>query len=233
MKVYEIKVKVFILSSIKLEQTLEKISMFIDMCMAKENLWLEYHKSRQYKEYTFSSFLPLEKEKQYFKDKVYTFKIRTINEKLAKYLYETLSKFRNNDMQGLTSEIKILQKKMLKKIYSITPILMKSDGGYWKYCMSFEEFEKRLQVNCIKKWRYFCNILKDEKNMNIELYTGLRFLNIKPVPIYYKNMILRGDKIELTISNHPIAQEIAYMILGTGLLENSSRGLGYVNYQYY
>ncbi|KID48419.1 hypothetical protein C095_09085 [Fusobacterium necrophorum subsp. funduliforme B35] len=69
--------------------------------------------------------------------------------------------------------------------------------------------------------------------MDMEIYTGLRFLNIKPVPIYYKNMVLRGDKIELTISNHPIAQEIAYMILGTGLLENSSRGLGYVNYQYY
>ena len=46
----------------------------------------------------------------------------------------------------------------------------------------------------------------------------------------YKRQL--GDKVNLTASNHPAAQELLYMSLGTGLGENNSRGAGFVNYRF-
>ena len=48
----------------------------------------------------------------------------------------------------------------------------------------------------------------------------------------YNNIKLLGDKISLNISDDKIAQDIAYMAIGTGILENNGRGSGFVNYRW-
>ena len=54
-----------------------------------------------------------------------------------------------------------------------------------------------------------------------------------PVPIIYKGRKLVGDKVELQVANNEKAQNIAYMLLGTGLLENCARGCGFLNFKNY
>ena len=44
--------------------------------------------------------------------------------------------------------------------------------------------------------------------------------------------MLLGDKISLNISDDKLAQDLAYMALGTGLLEVNSRGAGFTNYRW-
>ena len=60
----------------------------------------------------------------------------------------------------------------------------------------------------------------------------LEFLNEGPIVMEYKNVKLLGDKVRLQIADNDSAQKLAYMSLGTGLLEMNSRGAGFVNYRW-
>lgn len=230
MNVYELKIKIFLLKNIKLEETSTSLTRFLDMCMANNEELLNYHKAKSYKNYTFDLLYPLCKEGIYEKEQIYTFRLRTINSDLASYLTNKLSIFHNDDMKGLIVDISVIPKKIIEKIYTLTPVVMKSDGGYWKYSLDLKKFEERLRINSIKKYRYFI-----DKNMEdtVQLYNSIVFKNKKPVPVIYKNITLRGDKLELSIANDKNSQNLAYMLLGTGLLENCSRGCGFLTYKFY
>ena len=95
--------------------------------------------------------------------------------------------------------------------------------------MSLSELEERLKVNLIKKWNHFTG---EKINEDFQLYTMLEFLNEGPIVMEYKNVKLLGDKVRLQIADNDNAQKLAYMSLGTGLLEMNSRGAGFVNYRW-
>lgn len=95
--------------------------------------------------------------------------------------------------------------------------------------MSLAEYEKRLKNNLVKKWNCFEN---DKIKEDFQLYTLLEFLNDKPIGMEYKNICLLGDKLRLQVSDNVAAQNLAYMSLGTGILEMNSRGYGFVNYRW-
>lgn len=229
MKVYQISCKVFILKQIPIQNAQTEICKIIDSCLSKKKEWLNFHESNQYKNYCFNSLYPISTDKIYKSNQVYTFIIRTINEDLAKYLQKMLSNEFNDIIKCLTTEIKIIPKKFIEKIYSISPVIIKNDKGYWKDNLSLKDFEKRLIENLIKKYNSINNTKIDE---NFEFYTTLEFKNKKPCSMNIKNIKLLGDKISLRISNNEIAQELAYLSLGVGLLECNSRGAGFINFRY-
>lgn len=246
MKVYEMKLKIKLKKDIFLKDIATHITRFMDMNLSNNTEMYNYHSSKIYKEYNFDSLFPIEKDKIYKKDKEYFFRIRTINQKIANYFLDTLMFFQNKDMEGLTLNIRVVEKKLIEKLYTITPILMKTDEGYWQYSMTFEDFEKRLKINCLKKYLYFTQkngdlevdkeLLKklgEDKSNDIDLFTNIKFINKKPITIIYKGRKLVGDKIELQVANNERAQDIAYMLLGTGLLENCTRGCGFLGFKFY
>ena len=104
--------------------------------------------------------------------------------------------------------------KIFEKVYTLTPALIKSKEGYWEDNISRDEYEERIKVNLIKKYNDFTGEKLDE---NFKLYKGKVFL---------------GDKLSFIVSDNEIAQKLWYMSLGTGILENNSRGCGFVNYKY-
>lgn len=229
MKVYELKIKVFLLKDINYENVSTFITRFLDMCISQNEGLLKFHNAKVYKPYSFDMLIPFEEDKMYKKEKIYSFRLRTINLELANYILEKLPNFYNEDMKGLIAEVKILPRRIIEKVYTLTPALLKNEEGYWKHSLNFEKFEERLRINCIKKYRYF-----SEENIldTVPIYTNLIFKNKKPVPIKYKNINLRGDKFELIIANDEISQKIVYMLLGVGILENCSRGCGFLEYRY-
>ena len=201
MDVYEIKIKLYLLKDIKIEETQTYLAYFIDSVMVKDNMFLGIHETNQYKFYTFDSLYPLAKNGVYQKDNSYMFRIRTLDYQLAQYLYDTLAKNRTKEFQGLTAEVKIIKPKLIKKIYTLTPVILKTEQGYWKNSIKTEDFEKRLKTNLIKKYK---DIIK-----------------------------LLGDMIELEIAENDNAQKLAFLAIGSGLLEMNARGFGFVNYIYY
>ena len=146
MKIFEIRVKVTLLKDINYENLTGKLCNFIDMFIAKNEIFLEKHKNKGYKNYCFDTLYPLEKDKIYKKDKKYTFKIRSIDYDFINYFIENLSGHKNLDMEGMIDVIEIIHDgKMIDKIYSVTPVMIKTDQGYWRDILNIEKFEKRIK----------------------------------------------------------------------------------------
>lgn len=227
--VYQLRLKVYLMESIPMEDMLAEETHFIDSAMAKSEKWLAYHEKNQYKAYSFGGFYPIEKEGVYKKDQIYTITIRTLDIELARFLENTLRHHYTAKIKGLTLESRIIPRKMIEEIYSVTPVIVKSDHGYWRNRYSLKDYERLLFENAIKKYKQFTGEDIDE---DFQLYTSISFINRKPIGCKYKDICLLGDKVALKISDDERAQTIANMLLAVSLGENNARGYGHCNYKW-
>lgn len=229
LKVYEFSIKIYLLETIQEKDVLQIISELIDKSFTKSPELAEFHEINTYKMYVFNGLYPISKEKIYFKGRIYTFQIRTVDEKLCNHFEKILVNEYTDKLKVLTVFKRIIPKKNIDKIYSITPCIEKFEDGYWKNNHSIEEFQKRLTDNLIKKYNKFSGKKIDEET---ELFTLVEFNNKKPIAVNYKNIKFLADKITLYVAGNSIAEELAYFSLGVGILELNARGFGYINYKW-
>ena len=155
--------------------------------------------------------------------------IRTVDKRMADFFTHICPNTYTREIKGLTAEMRVLPRKTIEFIYTLTPVIIKAEQGYWKSCMEQDDYEERIKVNLYKKWRQLCG--KNSMD-NHKFYTSFEFLNRNPVPMKYKNIKLLGDKLRLSIAEDELSQELAYFSLGVGLGEMNSRGAGFVNYRW-
>lgn len=229
MQVYQIRIKLFMLENVPANKMHTKVAAWIDQGLAEDKEMLQFHEKNEYKYYCFDLPYPTEEDSVYKKGNIYTLTVRTIKPKLAKYISEVCVNQFTAEIKGLIAEVRILPRKMIDKIYTLTPAILKSAEGYWKTNMTIQDYETRLKVNLIKKWND-CHETKLEEDF--ELFHTLEFCNHMPIAFEYKKIKLLGDKIVLYIADNKIAQDLAYMALGTGVMEMNSRGAGFVNYRW-
>lgn len=227
MQVYQIRLKLYVLRTIPLNNLRTQVTFFLDSALNQEERLVDFHNKNMFKDYCYDLLYPQEKSKIYGKDKIYTLTIRTIDDGLADFFLNKCVHHYTEQLKGLTAEVRMIPKKQIDMLYTLTPVIMKTDAGYWRGSLSVEEFESRLKVNLIKKWNAFEST---KMNEDFELYNGIEFLNMKPIVSEYKDIKLLGDKLCLHIADNERAQNLAHMSLGTGLCEMNSRGYGYVNY---
>lgn len=228
MKVYELQLKVFLLKNIDNKNALEKISELIDKSLSRSDEFYKFHQKNMFKNYCFNSLYNLERDGIYKEGGIYSIIIRTINEQLSEYFKNNLVNEYTQHMKALTIESRVIPKKYIEKTYSITPVIIKTDKGYWKQELTLGDYEERLKVNLIKKYNTYFNTKLDE---NFELFNMFEFNNKKPIAIPYKNISLLGDKLTLHIAENEIAQNLAYFAIGVGIGEINARGAGFVNYK--
>lgn len=228
MVIYQLNVKLYIKEDIKKIEVSDKLSKMIDFCMCKNEHYEKYHNAKDFKNYSFNSLYPIEPDGIYKSDNIYTIQIRTSSKDFVKFLEKNLPLNQYEYFVVLKSELKINNFKYIDKIYSLTPVVIKNTDGYWRNLENFsiDDYENRISVNLINKY----NAITGEKiSRKTKIFSTIEFMNKKPVVIKYKNIKLLGDKITLTICNDEVAQNIAVVALATGVGENNSRGLGYVN----
>lgn len=228
-KVYTIKIKIYVLEDIPLEDISGTITAFLDSGLTDSPQFADFHKDNRFKYYSFDNFYPLENDKIYKKDKIYTLNIRTLDSSLAEYFSNHVVNTYTNKLKGLTSQLGMLPYKPVDVIYTLTPAILKCDSGYWRDEMSIEQYEERLKVNLIKKWNFFHG---EKIQENFDFFTGIEFLNKCPIASKYKGIKLLGDKLCIHVADNETAQNMAYLALGAGILEMNSRGYGYVNYRW-
>ncbi|WP_303996841.1 CRISPR-associated endoribonuclease Cas6 [Megamonas hypermegale] len=229
MKVYQIRMKLYLLEDIPAEDIQIKVTNFIDRAFLQERSLSILHEINTYKNYCYDLPYPVERDKIYKKDHIYTLTVRTIDEHMADFFQRICVNTYTRYIKGLTAEFRIIPQKIFEFIYTLTPLIIKDERGYWRNLMDEAEYGKRIQVNLIKKWNLFNH---DNVTDDFELYTTLEFMNRLPVSVTYKNVKLLGDKIRLSIADNETAQNLAYMSLGTGLGEMNSRGAGFINYRW-
>lgn len=233
--VFEIRLKVYLLQDISQEQTYMVMGDYVDSYLAKSPAYLALHEKNCFKNYVFDQFYPVEADGVYKKDKVYTVRIRALDSDLVQYFIENLANHYNQQMKGLTLEVRKIAKKLLSEIYSITPVIIKCEagesqqGGYWKNNLSFEQYEERLKVNLIKKYNQFTGM---KINEDFPLYRQIELTNKKPIAVPYKGIKLLGDKVCIHAEENELAQEMLYIAIATGLGELNARGCGFLNYRY-
>lgn len=239
LNVYELRLKVYLLSEIAQEQSSAALGEFFDSHLAKNPTYLKLHQTNCFKFYCFDRFYPTEADGIYRKDQIYTVRIRTVSPTLAQYFSDSLANHYTARIKGLTLQLRQVPQKMISELYSVTPAVIKCtagteagkkvSGGYWKDCISFDEYEQRLKVNLIKKYNVLTGTKLDE---SFDLYRQIELVNRKPIAVPYKRIRLLGDKLRLQISENEQAQQLAYLAVGTGICELNARGLGFVNYQF-
>lgn len=228
MQVYELRLKVYLLENIKIVQAQEKILKLIDNTLGKNEETLEFHNKNMFKNYCFNSFYPLEKDGVYKEGKIYTVIIRTYDKMLAVYLNKKIAFAYTPAIKALKADMKVIPLKNIKRIYSITPLVIKNDEGYWRNILEISEFERRIKENLIKKYNNLFNTKIDEE---FQLYSSIEIKNNTPIAIEYKNRKLLGDKISLEVCENEAAQKLAYMALGCGMGEMNARGFGFMGYR--
>ncbi|MGL5050426.1 MAG: CRISPR-associated endoribonuclease Cas6, partial [Fusobacteriaceae bacterium] len=173
----------------------------------------------------FNSFYPLE-EKIYLEGKIYTIKLRILENKMKSFFEENLPGLRSEDIQILTVKTKKIMIKHITEIYSLTPAVCKFENGYWKTNESIENFEKRIKDNAIKKYNFFYSTKLDE---DFDFIKKIEFKNRIPIAVNYKNIKFLGDKVQIELEDNEISQKLGYIIYASGLLELGARGFGFVN----
>lgn len=229
MKIYSYSVKIYLMDTITYPVMMQKLCDLVDSCFMNNADRLAWHETNQFKNYSFSGLTPVELSKTYKEGGIYSFTIRTIDEGLGLFFKKVLANAYTPFLKVLTIESRILPKVHLSKIYTLTPAILKTESGYWQDVLSFDDYERRLKENLIKKYNTYTNT---KMNENFQFFTHLKFDNQKPVAAPYKDITLLGDKLTLMLADNAFAQELAYTALGCGLGEMGARGFGFCNYKY-
>ena len=227
MEVYELKYKVFLLQSIPQEEALIRVSSCIDHILIQEEKWKYFHSENIFKGYTFCAPFPLAKGGYYTPHSVYQILIRTVNAELGQYLADRLPKYEDAYMKGLICDVRCICQRHISSLYSITPVIVKGENNnYWRDTMKFEQFEEQIRINLIKKYKA---LFQEELGEDFLLNSFIELKNRVPIKNQYKNVHLLGDKIQMQVSEHPTAQMLAYLALGSGIGTMNQRGYGFVN----
>ena len=230
-RVFQVDIKINLLKNVSYQDTLYSLGSFLNHALSLSDETLDLHLKKEFKGYCFSNLKPMEPDKVYKEGQVYSFSVRTVKKELAQYLTKVLPEITWEGMKGIVAKSMLIPKIPIEKLYTLNYCIIKNDSGYWKKNLTLEEFEKRLNDNCQKKYTFFT---EKEIEQTKKFYSHIQFLNRKVIAMHYKDISLLGDKIELCIDADPVSQEVAYMLLGVGLGENnSSMGAGYVNYKTY
>ncbi|MFI3211123.1 MAG: CRISPR-associated endoribonuclease Cas6, partial [Peptostreptococcaceae bacterium] len=180
--VFELAVKVFLKEDIKFEDCLSELSNLIDKVLSKNEKYLEFHNENKYKNYTFDMLYPLSTNKVYEKENIYTFRIRTIDPELLNYIIKNLENEYSDTIKVLTILQKIIPIKKIEKVYSITPVVLKFDEGFWRTHTSIKDVKRRLKDNLIKKYNSYYETKIEE---DFELFEIIIIKNNKPIKANY------------------------------------------------
>lgn len=229
MRVYEIKVEVATLVAINRNKARISIANLIDMAFVKEVNLEKFHKENEIKGYSFGLLYPLPKVRsaRYEAKKIYTFRIRCVDERMAEYLKTTLFTHGNSELKVITTSMRVIKNPMIESLTTTTPMIT-LNNNYWRNQMSFSKMTKNLNEKLIRKYNalYYKDLPLDTK-----VIKSVEVLNNRPIAVKsYNGSYYVCDKVKVIPETTEIAREIITMALATGIGTKTSRGFGFVKY---
>ncbi len=225
MKFIELVVTVMLKGDIHFADSGYVIGKNINKLMLLDKDLKELHPKKEYKNYVFDNFYPLEKDKFYKKDKLYIFKIRGLDIEFMKKVHNLLYILESSDFQIISVDEKEVNKSYIKELYTINPVIITIDNKPWMQGDDLELFKERLQANLEKKYK---NFYDEEININGLFTKNIEFKNRMPMHFNYKNIKLLANKVSIMVEDNEEAQKLAFLAMAVGLGEkNSAVGAGF------
>lgn len=225
MEYYELINTAYLLNDIYFDEVNEKEGKFINSSMLLDKELANIHKSEGYKYYVYDSLYPRESDKIYKKGRVYVFKIRSIDKDLITKIRKMITKTKSEDFKIVSTELKTYNQFFINELYTVTPAVLTVDNRFWVKGDSIELLQRRIVENLIKKYKDY---YEKEIEVKESFIQGIELKNRKPIGLRYKNIRLMGNKLTVLVNDDEASQKLAFMALGTGLLEkNSSNGMGF------
>lgn len=181
------------------------------------------HQENTFKLYVFSLPAPLETDKTYRSGRAYVFRIRSFD---LHFLLAIKSIMRNEDcgIKVMTSNITPNPYKRISELTSLTPVVSTINKKYWTSDDGILVLRDKIFSNACRKAKIVFPGFKEPDENFID---GISQLNNKIIVVKYKKASIFGAKVKLIIKEDETAQKLAYTIMGAGILEKNSIGLGY------
>lgn len=230
MFVYEITIKIYITIDIPISLIYGELTKYIDGYLGQNEYFCEFHRRKGLKGYCFDLPIKIEKGmKAYKSGQIYQFRIRTVDKKLLSYLLDGVADYKTDSIKGLTRMVKQIPHRPIASVYSLTPVVLKNDDGYWRDRISFEEFEQELIKSLCHQYEEYTGEKIEE---NIVLYNQIELKSKCAVGVPYKGITLLGDKLSMQVADNETAQKVMYFTLANGMGTMGSRGLGFLGYRF-
>jgi CRISPR-associated endoribonuclease Cas6 len=155
---------------------------------------------------------------------MYAFNLRGLDVNFILKMKRQVMALQQGSIKAVAAEIRQQPYRPITEIHTLTPAVATINGKSWTREDGIGVLMERIHANAVKKHRSFYGELPEPAENFIEV---IEQTNDKPIRIRYKNTSLLGCKLNLIIKPDEISQKIAYTIMGSGLLEKNSIGLGY------
>ena len=224
---HEILVTLQFHEDIPVSEVQAALSELINNSMIFDEQLKEMHHRNAFKQYTFCLPYPLESDRIYRKARLYCFHLRTTSLKLALAFRQWLPKAKG-PAKIVSLELKNYGRIAISELTTLTPVVCTVDNRCWLPENGLALLAERLQGNALKKCR------NQEPAFTVPagedyFFEHIQMLNQKPIVVHYKHKgaSLLGHKLHLSIKPQPWAQQMAFTVLGEGILEKNAWGFGY------
>lgn len=230
MNFYELKIKVKLSQDMNFIEVPYNIGVFINNSMLKSALLKKFHEEKFYK-YVYDTFYPIEKERVYKKDKVYSFRLRSMNIQLLNKMAMAIYNHDYNNIKAIDVDLKVHEVDKINEIYTLKPAIVTIDSKPWlKENCSIDLLMERLNNNLEKK----LNQIGEECGVRDTgmFISEMEILNRFPMKYSYKSINLLGNKVKIKVNQDEFSQKKALIAIALGLGEKgSSLGAGFCDYK--
>jgi CRISPR-associated endoribonuclease Cas6 len=224
---YEMKVTLLVKHSKHHLDIQELIGQWINRAQLADPEFKKTHYDQAYKFYHFSSLYPLEKGGVYQKGRAYILTIRSSIKETMSRIKTCLQNSREDEyFQLIACEQRKRQILHITEMITITPAIVTIENKPWLHESSIELLMQQLHANAEKKYK--CLNPKSEDQRSQLFINSIHIENHKPIALSYKGRKMLGNKLRLFINEDLYSQELANIVMGSGLAEKgSSIGAGF------
>lgn len=203
------------------------LSELVNNSMLFDEQLKELHHQNTFKQYTFCLPYPLEQDRIYRQGRMYCFHLRTLSLKLALAFKQWLPKAKGL-VRVVSLELKNYGWTAIAELTTLTPAICTVENRCWLPENGLMLLAERLHANAVKKMKNLDPAFTVPAGDDF-FFDHIELLNHKPVVMDYKRKgtSLLGHKLRLGVKPHPWAQQLAFTVLATGVLEKNTLGCGY------
>lgn len=225
MQVKEVVITVKLKETIKYENLVDRLSYAMNMFFLGDNKLKKFHKENKFKMYSYSGLYPINPSKVYSEGEIYSIKMRFLDMDFADTFINLLRTQVNAVFIIINiDETTLYQKKIIKKIYTVNPTVITLGNRYWiRNDEEINMVKDKILLNTSKKYKQLMGVDINK----YDFIEKIEILNDKPMVFKYKEKKLIGNKFMIHIKEDRFSQELAFMLLGSGVLEKNALSFGF------